>query len=396
MQTTVDIVVIGGGVNGAATAYELAKAGLQVALLEKNTLASGTSGRCDGNVMICDKAPGYDMAISKASLDLFPLLAAELDYDIEWRQKGSLLAMVNEQEMEMAKQFLSGISHYPMRLLDKAQTLASEPMLNPNIVGGLETDCDGAMNPMALVYGLAQGLEKLGGKVYTETEVTGFKLNSQNKLESVFTTVTEFKTKAVVICAGIWTRQLGQMLNLDIPISPRQGQILVGEKSKYIARRKVMEFGYLAAKFADGEYTRDVTPEMEEFGIALVFEPTGAGNFLIGSSRAFCGEDTSSNPRILRAMAQRALRFFPCLRDVKIIRSYAGLRPFTPDHLPIVSGTPLGGVYIGSGHEGDGIGMSLITAKLLREIITNTVSSYDSQPLSFQRFSKQANAASPF
>jgi glycine/D-amino acid oxidase-like deaminating enzyme len=181
---------------------------------------------------------------------------------------------------------------------------------------------------------------------------------------------------------------------LEIPVKPRQGQMLVSERTFPVARRKVMEFGYMMAKFEGGNYARNVTSEMEKFGVALVFEPTEAQNFLIGSSRRFVGADTSCDVRVLRAMAQRAIRFFPAIKDINVIRSYAGLRPYTPDHLPIISKTQVGGFYVAAGHEGDGIGLSLITGKLVTQMICGDPLAINVDPLKLSRFQKEGRASS--
>ncbi|MGD9078825.1 MAG: FAD-binding oxidoreductase, partial [Desulfobacterales bacterium] len=153
-----------------------------------------------------------------------------------------------------------------------------------------------------------------------------------------------------------------------------------------VARRKVMEFGYMMAKFDSEGYVRQVTPEMKKYGVALVFEPTEAKNFLVGSSRRFVGMDTSCHIDVVRAMAQRAIRFFPVIKDIKIIRSYAGLRPFTPDHLPIISETEVPGFYVAAGHEGDGIGLSLITGKLISQMICGEAPEIPIDALKLSRF----------
>jgi sarcosine oxidase subunit beta len=151
-----------------------------------------------------------------------------------------------------------------------------------------------------------------------------------------------------------------------------------------------MEFGYMMAKFDSEGYVRQVTPEMKKYGVALVFEPTEAKNFLVGSSRRFVGMDTSCHIDVLRALAQRAIRFFPVIKDIKIIRSYAGLRPFTPDHLPIISETEVPGFYVAAGHEGDGIGLSLITGKLISQMICGEQTAVPIETLKLSRF-KDAN-----
>ncbi|MEJ2219846.1 MAG: FAD-dependent oxidoreductase [Desulfobacterales bacterium] len=383
-----DVVVIGGGVVGTAITYFLARNNIDAILVEKGAITAGTSGRGEGDVLVCDKTPGFDSRLTRLSQDLFPQIANELDYDIGWTQKGSLLAIENEAEMEAAKTLCSQMAAegLPVRILDKYEVHEDEPYLAPDIVGGLETDCDGSLNPMALAYGLVNGAKKLGAKVLTHRAVTGIGLDANGGVERVVTAGEEIFTRRVVNAAGVWAAEIGKLVGLDIPIKPRQGQMLVAERTFPVARRKVMEFGYMMAKFDSQGYTRQVTPEMKKYGVALVFEPTEAQNFLIGSSRRFVDMDTSCHIDVLRAMAQRAIRFFPVIKDIKVIRSYAGLRPFTPDHLPIISETEVPGFYVAAGHEGDGIGLSLITGKLISQMICDEEPAVPIDVLKLSRF----------
>ncbi|UCE56248.1 MAG: FAD-binding oxidoreductase [Desulfobacterales bacterium] len=387
-NTIADAVVIGGGVVGTAITYFLARNNMEVILVEKGAIASGTSGRCEGDVLVSDKVHGFDCRLTKLSQDLFPEIANELDYDISWTRKGSLLAIENEEEMEEAKKLCTQLTAegLPVRILDQYEVHEDEPYLAPDIVGGMETDCDGSLNPMALAYGLVHGAKKMGARVSTHSAVTDIRLDANGCIERVATEREKFVTNHVVNAAGVWAPEIGKLVGLDIPIKPRQGQLLVAERTFSVARRKVMEFGYMMAKFQSSGYTRDVTPEMEKYGIALVFEPTEAKNFLIGSSRRFVGMDTSCHIDVLQAMAQRAIRFFPVIEDIKIIRSYAGLRPFTPDHLPIISETEIPGFYVAAGHEGDGIGLSLITGKLISQMICEQPLAITTEPLKLSRF----------
>jgi sarcosine oxidase subunit beta len=385
---TADVVVIGGGVVGTAITYFLARKNIDAILVEKGAITAGTSGRCEGDVLVCDKTPGFDSRLTRLSQDLFPQIANELDDDIGWTQKGSLLAIENEAEMEAAKTLCSQLTAegLPVRILDKYEVHEDEPYLAPDIVGGLETDCDGSLNPMALAYGLVNGAKKRGAKVLTHRAVTGIGLDADGGVERVVTGSEEILAKRVVNAAGVWAAEIGKLVGLDIPIKPRQGQMLVAERTFPVARRKVMEFGYMMAKFDSEGYVRQVTPEMKKYGVALVFEPTEAKNFLVGSSRRFVGMDTSCHIDVVRAMAQRAIRFFPVIKDIKIIRSYAGLRPFTPDHLPIISETEVPGFYVAAGHEGDGIGLSLITGKLISQMICGEAPEIPIDALKLSRF----------
>ena len=118
----------------------------------------------------------------------------------------------------------------------------------------------------------------------------------------------------------------------------------------------------------------------------MVVEPTDAGNFLVGSSRQFRGFDTRTDFLTLQALAQRAMRFFPCIQNINVIRSYAGLRPYTKDQRAIISETDLKGFYVAAGHEGGGITQSLITGRLMAEMVAGQKTCIDPTPFALGRF----------
>ncbi len=388
MTKNVDIAVIGAGVIGCAVAYYSAKTGAKVLLLDKGDIAEGTSSRCDGNILVCDKAPGFDALFARESQNMFPKLSQVLDYPIEWKQKGSLYLAETEQELEIAADYCRKMVElgFPMRMLDKKEVQEDEPFLAKDIPGGLETGCDGSLYPIGLCYALALGAEKLGADLLLHCEVTQLeKIENEYKITAGGETIV---AKNVINCAGVWAPKIGEMLGVSIPIQARQGQILVSEQSFQVGKRKVHEFGYMLAKFGEGNYRRPVSERVERNGVAFVFEPTDSNNFLIGSSRRFVGEDIRSDLEVMQALAERAIRFFPIIRDIKVIRSYSGVRPFTPDHMPIVSGTDLPGFYVAAGHEGDGIGLSPMTGLCMAKMIAGEPLPMDISPLSLDRFSK--------
>lgn len=386
MLKSADVVVIGSGVIGASVAYFNAKAGARVILIDKGDMAEGTSSKSDGNILVCDKKPGFDAQFAKASQDMFPALSNELDYPIEWTQKGSLFLVENEEEYAIAHKFCEDMKAcgLPMRMMDKYEIHQDESYLAKDLYGGLETACDGSVYPMGLCYGLALGAQRLGAELWLHTPVTG--IDRQPGGFVVHCAKGDVATQNIVDCAGVWSPAIGKMVGLDIPVQARQGQILVSEQTFQVARRKVHEFGYLITKFGATGYTRPVSERVERNGVAFVCEPTASHNFLIGSSRRFAGEDIRSDIEVMQAMAERAIRFFPVIRDIKVIRAYSGLRPFTPDHMPIVSGTPVPGFYVATGHEGDGIGLSPITGKCIADMIAGKEAFMDLSPVSFQRF----------
>ena len=389
MKNFVEIAVIGGGVIGTAITYYLAKAGFDVCLIERNGIAEGTSGRCDGRVIVYDQVPGESCRLAKMSLDLFPQLPDELGFDIGWSQEGTLLLMESEAEYQIAESHCKCMAEtgLPYKMLDYHQVHSEEPGLAENVVGGLSVSCDGSVNPMALAQGFEYQAVKQGATVYSNTNVLDIKSNRSNTVDHIITDQGTIRVKKIINAAGSWAGAIGQMVNLSIPIKPRQGQLIVTERTFPVSGQPVSEFGYIVTRLEQNDYQREVTPVMEKYGIAFALEPTNANNFLIGTSRYFTGFDLSSNKELLAAMAKRAIRFYPGLKDIHVIRSYAGLRPYAPDHLPIISDTEIEGFYIAAGHEGNGISMAPITGELIANMIGNIPQRIDIDPFRWQRFS---------
>ena len=388
-----DAIVIGGGVIGTSVAYYLSKTGMKIALLERGDLASGTSSRCDGNVLISDKQPGLDTKMTYTTQLLLKELTKEIPAEkFDYYQRGSLYVVESEEEFQIASEFVKKQSEdgYPFRMMDKKEIHEDLPYLAEDIVGGVEIGCDGSLNPMTFSYQLTLQSIKLGLEVYNNSPVVDIELNSNEEIEAVVTKTERFLTRKLINCAGVWAPFIGQMVNIDIPIIPRQGQLLVAEKTFPVANRKIMEFGYMMAKFGGENYKRNISPELEELGIAFVFEPTLSDNFLIGSSRAFVGFDTQVTIEVMKGLAKRAIRFFPILKDIHVVRAYAGLRPYVKDHFPIISKVEeVPGFYIAAGHEGDGICLSLLTGKLISQMLNKEETIVPTEDLSINRFKKR-------
>ncbi|MCJ8013466.1 FAD-binding oxidoreductase [Paenibacillus sp. KQZ6P-2] len=390
-----EVVIIGGGIIGAAIAYFLGREGVNVIVLEKGELASGTSSRCDGNILAIDKDPGFDSQMSLTSQRIIDELSRELSSPFEYRLPGSILVCESDEEMEAAQLWVNrqkalGLS---FRMLDRGDIRQESPFLADDLPGGLECGTDSTVNPYLLTFALFDDAQKkYGVRVSLNTEVKSILRNPLTADFKICTTQGDFSARKIVNAAGVWAPVIGQMVGIDIPIVPRKGHLIVASRQVPVGMRKVMEFGYLISKFG-GE--RKVDPLTEKYGVALVFEPTESQNFLIGSSREFVGFDTTVNMEAIRTMARRTLRFYPKIGDFHVIRTYTGLRPWTQDHLPIVSAVDeVPGFYIAAGHEGDGISLAAVTGKLMSQMITEQPDTVIStEPLKFERFRKKVNHA---
>lgn len=388
MNKEYDVVVVGAGVIGTSCAYHLVKKGFSVALVEKDDVAKGTSSHCDSVALIVDKMPGVDAALGYASIQRFLELRDELDYDFELHQRGCMYVCETEEELKVCTKYANdlaaqGFKVYP---LNAEELREREPFLAPDLLGGLFSEECIAVNPFKLCFAFVDAIKDKGMDLYAHTEVTGIKLNANNEVGAVETTKGTITTKKVVNCCGCWAPGVGEMAGLNVPVIPRKGVILVSGASFPICHQKVQEFGYMVSKFGL-ECERD--PELEKYGVSFVMEPSSGNNVLVGSSRNFVGMSTNTEVDVVSAIAKRACRFFPILKELNCIRAYAGVRPFMEDHLPLI--TPVDevlGYYIAAGHEGDGISMSPATGRLISEMIAGEEPFMDVTPFSFNRYKK--------
>jgi len=378
-------VIIGAGVVGTSIAYHLSKHGVDAVLLDRGDIAGGTSSACDGHVLTIDKNPGYDSRLAQKSQAILHDLIQQLPLDAGYRNWGSVLAVEREEDMEAAERFAESKREHgtAIRLMDRAEMRADAPNLAEDIAGGVLCGSDSVVNPMALAFGLAEGARQNGVELQPFTEVSSIDLDEKGVC-AVRTDRGTIFTRAAVCAAGVWSPRIAATVGIQLPIRPRKGHVLVAEQDRLPYWRNMLEFGYLMAKRG---VPREVEPDMEQCGVAFVFERTVAGNFLLGSSREFVGFEPGVNPEVVRLMARRAERFFPCIADVHIIRVYTGFRPYTPDHRPIISPVEEApGFFVAAGHEGNGIGLAAITGRLISDMVLGKEPIVDPSPLLLERF----------
>lgn len=383
-----DVLIIGGGIIGCSIAYYTSKYGRDVTIIEKGEFVSGTSSRCDGNILAIDKDPGFDSQMSLVSQKLVTDLSEELEHSFEYRAPGSILVCESDEEMEAAQQWVNRQKEagLPFRMLDRQDIREESPFFAEDLLGGLECATDSTVNPYLLAFSLLSEAQKFGAKAFKQTEVKSMEIETDGSFV-VETTNGTFTAQQVVNAAGVWAPKIGQMLNINIPIEPRKGHIIVASRQQHVGCRKVMEFGYLISKFGG---KRKVDALTEKYGVALVFEPTESQNFLIGSSREFVGFHTRINNEVIKCIANRAIRFYPKMADMLVIRSYAGLRPWTEDHLPIISRVEhIPNYFIAAGHEGDGISLAAVTGKIIEELLNEKETIIPIEPLRLSRFTER-------
>ncbi|MBC8230800.1 FAD-binding oxidoreductase [bacterium] len=378
---TSDVIIIGGGVIGTATAYYLSKRNIKTILVEKNDLASGTSGACDGCIFMQSKKPGRHLELALQSAKLYQTLPDELECDIGYQKSGGMILIESEEQVAAMRQFTQQqqSAGLEVELLNIEDALKIERHLSPKLVGATYSPMDVQVDPLSLTFAFAAAAKRLGAQILTGTEVTSIAVKN-GKIGGVQTNNGKIAAEIVINATGVYAPFIGKMVGVEIPIIPRRGQILVTEPLPPLINCIMLCACYIAAKFKiegqEGKVYSHLTDD-SRLGVGMVLEQHHASNILIGSTREFFGYDRRVTIEGMRAVARHAKNILPILRDVHIIRSFAGLRPYTSDGLPFLGyiGGPKG-FLVAAGHEGDGIALAPITGKLMADCVDNYSTDY--------------------
>jgi glycine/D-amino acid oxidase-like deaminating enzyme len=387
VKKTADVVIIGGGVIGTSIAYYLSKKGIKPILIEKDDLASGSSGACDIDIILQSKNPGIHLQLAMESAKMYETLADELDFDIEYETCGGMVLIEDEEQLKVMKDFVKRQKAIGLqvKLLGLKEASEIQPGLSPNLVGSTYSPQDAHVNPMRLCQAFAKAAKRLGAEIYLNTGVLDIRVE-KSKVKSVITNRGEIQTKVVINAAGVYAPMIGEMVGLSLPIKPRRGQIIVTEPVPKLVMADVFCAKYIVAKYNPKNLERSDNPETR-LGVGLSLSQTHDGQMLIGATREFVGYNKSTTHEALRAILRNATRLVPALKLIHAIRSFAGLRPYTPDGLPLLGQVEgIQGFIMAAGHEGDGIALSPVTGKIISELIVDGKTFMDVTCLSPARF----------
>ncbi len=368
-----DVIIIGSGVVGASCAYELALAGRRVLVLDRGGLASGTTASGEGNVLVSDKPPGPELDLARASVTRWADYAAELSERFEYEPKGGVVIASDEASRLPLADLVSRHRDLGLdaQLLEGPDLRALEPHLAADLTLGAFYPDDAQVQPVLASSALLADARRLGAEVRTGCDVLGFEHDPDGRVRAVRTSAGTFGAGAVVNAAGPWSAAVARLAGSDLPVRPRRGHLLVTVPVGPLVHHKVYEAGYVDT----------LTADTTEAQVSAVVESTPSGTILLGSSRELVGFDTTVDLEVVRRIAARARRLFPVLADVDLLRVYTGLRPWVPDHLPIIGEDPaVRGLWHATGHEGAGIGLAPATGQLIRAGITDTPPPVDPLP----------------
>ncbi|MHB9755791.1 NAD(P)/FAD-dependent oxidoreductase [Streptomyces sp. BYX5S] len=377
-------VILGAGIVGAACAWELARAGCATTVVDRGRPAAATTAHGEGNILVSDKAPGPELQLAQLSRRLWPEIVDDMAerthgarHLTEWDPKGGIVVATTEDgARELARfaaaQRAAGVRAEP---LDAAALAAAEPHLTRTHTAAVHYPDDAQVQPAGAAAALLADALRAGAALRTGCEVHGAVTRS-GRLTAVTTTDGPIEADVFVNAAGPWAGELSARLGAPVDVRPRRGDVLVTTPLPPTVFHKVYDADYVGA----------VGSSAEDLQTSAVVESTRAGSVLIGSSRRRVGFDDRLRPDALSAIAAKALRLFPSLADVPVMRAYGGFRPYVPDHLPVIGPDPrLAGLWHAGGHEGAGIGLSVGTARLVRDLLLGRPTEIDATPFRVDR-----------
>ncbi len=382
MKDLKSVIIIGGGIVGASVAYFLSQEGIRVNLFERDECACGTTARNTGVLDLVSRTPDQQMAIALESRRLYEVLLKILPRPFLFEERGSIMVLAEGTEgtPSQLEACVRGIKALGVgaELLEPAEVRRRVPELSVETLGGLFCPIGTLVGAEAAARALLEGATRAGALI-REREPVQKLLTEGGRIKGVKTEKGEYEADGVVLAAGVWSPRVTEGLGLEVPILPRRGQVLVTEEIGPVSQYLIWSADYILQKLRGGQEKTSVggKPEIQcdettlpGFLHSFSFQQHPGGSCYLGSTREFAGFEETVTDRGREAILQSARRWFPILSNVSLARSFAGLRPWTPDHRPLIGPSArVEGLWYATGHEGDGVTLAPITGKIIAELI---------------------------
>jgi sarcosine oxidase subunit beta len=342
-----DVVIIGAGIAGVATAYFLAKGGRKVCIVEKSVLGQESTGRCAG-LIGQHRRPPPDLPIAMRAVQLWKQLLQESDLAFEFRQQGRVsLAWTDQHAAELKavaeRDRACGLDCF---FLDRLETRALVPGVSGGYVGSVYVPSDASAQPYLACLALARAARQLGATIHEHREVKRLEV-AHGRISGVLTDAGPMATETVVNAAGAWSPSIARAIGVQIPAEVRRSHIMLTERLPKFIEPIVGTGGY-------GYFRQSIS-----------------GNVLIGyPARPMNGLDRRVTYDAIGIAARRAAHILPRLRDVSLIRAFTGFTTWTPDLLSIIG--PTGhpeGFYVATAFCGRGFAIGPAVGELMAELI---------------------------
>jgi len=370
---TFDVAIAGGGLIGATIAFELARAGLQVALFDRHEPGKGSSWAAAGILSPAPENAGMitTVPLGRASLQLYPEFVAAVEelsrQSAGYRARGALEALFSTDAQEKLSTIIAlhhglGLRAEPVRAEDAREM---ESALSPELEAAVFRPDEACVDNRALTKAVLTAAERSGVKTFAGSNVQSIAKNGR-RCGGFVVDGEKVQSRWTVIAAGCCSAEIEGAAKYA-PVRPAKGQMIA-----------------LRAK--------DLSIERVLWSDHVYLVPRNDGKILAGATVEYVGFDKKVTLGAVQKIIAAALQLAPVLADSQMEETWAGLRPDSPDHLPIIGPTDLDGLLIATGHFRSGILLAPITAQLIREWITTQSVSQDWTRFSPMRFGEVARA----
>ncbi|MEU4034730.1 NAD(P)/FAD-dependent oxidoreductase [Streptomyces collinus] len=373
MNLRARVVIVGGGVMGTSIAYHLARAGVRdVVLVERDELAAGSTSRAAGGVR-AQFSDELNIQLGARSLEAFGRFEEEIGQDIGLHRVGYLFLLSTPEQVASfeAGVRLQNSLGVPSRMLTPAEAHRLSPLIRTDgLLAAAYSPEDGHCTPEAVVHGYAAAARARGARILRHTEVTGIERDGTT-IAAVTTSRGRITTGTVICAAGAWSRAVGALAGVDLPVRPLRRQIAVTEPVPGLP---------------------PALPMTIDFTTSLYFHAEGPG-LLLGMSdpdeRPGFATDTHDRwiPRLCEAMQRRA----PALLELRRTGGWAGLYENTPDHNALIGeSSSVSRFLYATGFSGHGFLQGPAVGEIVRDLYLGRVPFLDVSPLSAGRFAADA------
>lgn len=369
-QRLPDVIVVGAGIIGSATAYYLARSGADLMLLDRRGLIAGgtASPACAGGVRQQGRM-SVEIPLSIEAIDIWSQLETQLDADLGYRQDGMTVVAdspdaVSRLESRVAAERKLGLA---VRMVYDRELYALLPGLGAGFLAGSYCPSDGHADPMRTVAAYVAAAERFGASIRWHCPAISL-IVGKNRINGVQTPQGPIACGQVVLCAGFWSREIATSIGLDLPFVSRPLQMMVTARQSHVLDQVLGWMGH---------------------GISLKQVPSGG--FVIGGGWPGLGDPatyaTELMPGSMAKSAKTAVDLFPLLKPVPVVRGWVGIEAFCKDELQIVGPVPkTEGLFVAAGFSGHGFGIAPAVAKRLAETVATGRQSKMLDPFQLSRF----------
>jgi glycine/D-amino acid oxidase-like deaminating enzyme len=387
-----DVAIVGGGIIGAACAYELARAGASVTLIERDELAAGASGRNQGWFVV-PKDPFLE-PMARATLPVYLAIAddAPLPVWIDREPVGHLLVAIDDAAVDGTElEVLASATARGVRVdtLSPSELRAVEPALASDVRGGWLLHQGHRLDPASLTVALALTAQAAGAVIHHHLRVRAL-IEDAGRIRGIVTDEGRVEADHVIVAAGPWSTALLDPVGVRLPVTGARGWIvrvapppnLVSHLIEQSGWRDAPERAAAVARPIAGDVAVDGPPPAE---VGALLHLHRDGTVLVGSSRQAWITPEPEDPTVPQRQLQAAIRLVPSLADAPVLSSWWGLRPMTPDERPLV-GPVRDGLIVATGHGSEGVILGAGTAKLVATMVNGGEPPFDPTPFDPLRF----------